>query len=68
MRKIKMLALTIALVAGALASRTTAAESTCEAACRADYARCQVVCSKNPCFVSCETVLNACLTNCGSAS
>ncbi|MFL6196599.1 MAG: hypothetical protein ACJ75H_20625 [Thermoanaerobaculia bacterium] len=68
MRKIKMLALATALVAGALASRTTAAETTCEANCRADYGRCQVICSKNPCFVSCETVLNACLGNCGSAS
>jgi hypothetical protein len=68
MRKIKMLTLASALVVGALVSGTTSAETTCEAQCRADYGRCQVICSKNPCFVSCETVLNACLSNCGSAS
>jgi hypothetical protein len=40
----------------------------CEQACYQDYQQCVPYCSKNPCFVSCETVLEICLSNCGSES
>jgi len=47
---------------------TSAAQDSCEAECNRDYRRCVPFCSKNPCFVSCETVLEICLSNCGSES
>lgn len=68
MRKIKMLALAMGLVTAALAAKSGAAVTRCEYDCRVQYDRCQIECSKNPCFVSCETVLNICLNNCGSES
>lgn len=39
--------------------------ASCEQQCYQDYHRCVPICSKNPCFVSCETVLEICLSNCG---
>lgn len=68
MRKIKWMALGLGLVLTALQSKAGAAASQCEIECRRQYEQCQVVCSKNPCFVSCETVLQICLSNCGSES
>lgn len=40
----------------------------CEAACQRDYEECVPYCSKNPCFISCEDVLEICLSNCGQNS
>ncbi|MGH9869075.1 MAG: hypothetical protein ACREAA_13035 [Candidatus Polarisedimenticolia bacterium] len=40
----------------------------CEQACYRDYQQCVPFCSKNPCLVSCETVLEICLSGCGSGS
>ena len=45
---------------------SAAPPNSCEAQCYRDYHRCLPICSKNPCFVSCETVLEICLSNCGS--
>jgi hypothetical protein len=51
----------------ALSPVTSAAPpQSCEQQCYQDYNRCVPFCSKNPCFVSCETVLEICLSNCGS--
>jgi hypothetical protein len=63
--------LLVSLAAGLLAvftPVTSAAHDSCEAQCNRDYRRCVPICSKNPCFVSCETVLQICLSNCGSES
>jgi hypothetical protein len=68
MRKIKWMALGLGLVFTALHSNGAAAESRCEIECRRQYAQCLIICSKNPCLVSCETVLQICLNNCGSES
>jgi hypothetical protein len=68
MRKIKMLALGMALALAAFASRSGSAATQCEIDCRTQYDQCQVECSKNPCFVSCDYLLRLCLNNCGSAS
>jgi hypothetical protein len=38
--------------------------SYCEEQCRKEYEECLIFCSKNPCFVACETVLDICLDNC----
>ena len=51
-----------------LAPVTSAAHDSCEAQCNRDYRRRVPICAKNPCFVSCETVLQICLSNCGSES
>lgn len=40
----------------------------CEQQCYQEYEQCVVFCSKNPCFADCETVLDICLSNCGSQS
>ena len=56
----------VVFAGGLVAFVTPAAASNCEAQCYADYQRCVPFCSKNPCFVSCETVLEICLSNCGS--
>ena len=59
----------VAFVVGVLAvSAPTVAASRCEVQCHRDYVRCVPFCSKNPCFVACETVLEICLSNCGSES
>ena len=69
MRKIKFLALAMGLaVTAMMQAKNGAAATTCEEQCRQDYQRCQVICSKNPCLVSCEYNLNICLNRCGSES
>ena len=50
----------------AFSPETPAASDRCEQRCYRDYRRCVPICSKNPCFVACETVLEICLSNCGS--
>jgi hypothetical protein len=68
MRKIKWMALAMGLAFTALQSSAGTAASYCEIECRRQYEQCLVICSKNPCLVSCETVLRLCLDNCGSES
>jgi len=68
MRKIKLLTLGMALTVTAFATRNSSATTTCEADCYRQYQQCQIICSKNPCFVPCSYTLNACLNNCGSES
>jgi hypothetical protein len=46
----------------------TVALTRCEIRCRREYEQCKIFCSKNPCLVACETVLELCLSNCGSDS
>lgn len=57
-----------ALAVGSLSPAAQAGGPTCEQQCYQDYQRCVPFCSKNPCFVSCETVLEICLSNCSSES
>jgi len=66
MRKIKMLALAMGLAFTALQASNGDAATACEQNCRAEYQQCQVICSKNPCLVSCDYGLRICLDNCGS--
>lgn len=63
-----MLAAVVAAVfgVGLFAVATPAVADTCEAQCYQDYQQCVPYCSKHPCLVSCETVLEFCLSNCGS--
>lgn len=68
MSKIKMLTLAMVLACTALATRSGSAITQCEADCRTQFDQCQVICSKNPCFVSCQYLYNICLNNCGSES
>ena len=58
----------VSFAMGLLTAMTAVAASSCETQCYQDYRRCVPICSKNPCFVSCETVLQICLSNCGSES
>jgi len=39
----------------------------CERQCQREYEQCVVFCSKNPCFVDCETVRDICLSNCSQS-
>lgn len=68
MIKIKMLGLALGLAFLATQSGGRAAAATCEENCRAGYPRCLVICSKNPCLISCEDQLRFCLRGCGSES
>jgi hypothetical protein len=65
-RGVLAVGLGVAFAAGLVAFVTPAVASSCETQCYRDYRRCVPFCSKNPCFVSCETVLEICLSNCGS--
>lgn len=66
MKNFKLLVFGLGLSFLALhADRSTAAPS-CEQQCQMDYQQCQQICSKNPCFVSCDTNLQNCLSSCGS--
>ena len=56
----------VAFAAGLLVAMTPAVADNCEAQCYQGYTQCVRTCSKNPCFASCETVLEICLSNCGS--
>jgi hypothetical protein len=64
-KKMTFLALALGMATTALMAGTSSAASQCELDCRAQYNQCQVICSKNPCLVSCEFNLNRCLNNCG---
>lgn len=55
----------VAIVAMSALTVPTQANQSCEQQCYQDYRRCVPICAKNPCFVSCETVLEICLSNCG---
>ena len=67
-RGVVVAALSVACVVGFWAASTPVVAGGCEQRCQRDYQRCVPFCSKNPCFVSCETVLAICLSNCGSQS
>jgi hypothetical protein len=67
MRKVKLMALAMGLSFLALHASDSAA-TTCEQDCRAGYQRCLVICSKNPCLISCEDQLRFCLAGCGQES
>lgn len=68
MRKFKMLALAMALAFVASLSSTPAAAVSCETQCHQGYRQCLIICSKNPCLISCEDQLRYCLNGCGSSS
>ena len=55
-----------AFAVGFLSFVTPAVAASCEVQCQRDYRRCVPFCSKNPCLVSCEFVLEICLSNCGA--
>jgi len=68
-RGVLAVVLFVVFAVGLLAVVTPAiAAPSCEQQCLQDYHRCVPFCSKNPCFVACETVLEICLSNCGSTS
>ena len=67
--KLKMMGLALGLgMTAMMQAGNSNAAPTCEKQCQIDYERCQVFCSKNPCFVACETTYEICLDNCGSES
>jgi hypothetical protein len=67
-RGVLAVVLVVAFAVGLLAVVTPAVAASCEAQCQRDYHRCVPICSKNPCLVSCEFVLQICLSNCGEPS
>jgi len=48
----------------ALNAESGKADPSCQQQCQMSYVQCQQICSKNPCFVSCDTNLQNCLANC----
>ena len=61
------LSVALAFAVTATSPETPAAQpDRCEQQCYRDYHQCVPFCSKNPCLVSCETVLEICLSNCRS--
>jgi hypothetical protein len=62
----KLLGLAMGLSLLALHTGRATAASACQAQCQANYDQCQMVCSQNPCFVSCDTELQACLSGCSN--
>ena len=64
MKKIKLLTLAMGLSVLALQANRGAADTTCEAQCRANNLQCQVTCSQNPCLISCDQALQYCLDSC----
>ena len=65
MRKIKMLGLAMGLAfVASQGSQPAVAGGWCEGACHNQYLQCQVICSKNPCLISCEDQLRYCLNGC----
>jgi hypothetical protein len=65
-RGVLAVVLGIAFTVGLVAVATPVVASSCETQCYQDYQQCVPYCSKHPCFASCETVLEICLSNCGS--
>jgi hypothetical protein len=68
MKNLKFLALGLGLSFLALHADRGTAATTCEKDCWDGYRQCQVVCSKNPCLISCEDQVQYCLNGCGSES
>ena len=66
MRNVKLLAFAMGLSLMALTASRGTADPTCQQQCQMNYAQCQQTCSKNLCFVSCDTILQNCLANCPS--
>jgi hypothetical protein len=64
MRKIKMLALAMGLAFVASQGNQAAALGQCEAQCYKNDRQCQIICSQNPCLISCEDQLRYCLAGC----
>jgi len=64
MRKVKLLAFAMGLSLMALNAESGKADPSCQQQCQMSYVQCQQICSKNPCFVSCDTNLQNCLANC----
>jgi hypothetical protein len=64
MKRIKMLALAMGLSVMALSANRSAADPPCRVQCQQNYDQCQAICSQNPCFVSCDTTLQSCLSSC----
>ena len=65
-RGVLAVGLGVVFAVGFLAAVTPAVAITCEQQCQRDYRKCVPFCSKNPCFVPCELVLEICLSNCGA--
>jgi hypothetical protein len=66
MRNLKLLVFGLGLSFLALNAERGTADPSCEQQCQMNYVQCQQICSKNPCFVSCDTNLQNCLANCPS--
>ena len=64
MRNFKLLVFGLGLSFLALNAGRSTAAPTCQEQCQINYQHCQEVCSENPCFVSCDTTLQSCLSSC----
>ncbi len=71
MRKTRLLLVGLALTLSSVAYADRppfTPQGRCEAQCLVEFRQCQRICSVNPCFVACETLLGFCRTACGTAS
>ena len=67
-KKLMLLSFSLGLAVTALTATNSSAASQCETDCQTQYNKCQVICSKHPCLVSCQYNLDHCLAACGSES
>lgn len=71
MRKTRLLLVGLALTLSSVAYADRppfTPNGRCEAQCLVEFRQCQRICSENPCLIACETVLDICLSACGTAS
>jgi hypothetical protein len=68
MKNLKLLALGLGLSFLALHADRGGAATTCEQQCYANDRQCRIICSKNPCLISCDDQLRFCLQGCNSSS
>lgn len=64
MKRMTLLAFAMGLSMMAMQVKTSAADPACQAQCQDNYRQCQVTCTENPCLISCDTQLQACLSGC----
>jgi hypothetical protein len=66
MKNLKWLVFGLGLSFMALHGQRGTAVTPCQADCQSNYQQCQVTCSQNPCLISCDTELRACMSSCPS--
>ncbi len=71
MKKVRLLAMSMLLLLVSVTSFASpppfTPSNSCEAQCLVDFRSCDRICSENPCLVSCEFLLDLCLSACNAA-